>query len=62
MALRISLPFKLVKETKNTFRYGEVGKKGEFLDMPDAVVGTIYVKQDQMAGEAPEKIKVTITA
>ena len=62
MALRITLPFQLAKETKNTFRYGEVDKKGNFLDMPDAVVGTIYVKQDQMAGEAPKKIKVSITA
>ena len=62
MALKITLPFKLAKETKNTFRYGEVDRKGEFLDMPDAVIGTIYVKQDQMAGEAPDKIKVTVTA
>ena len=62
MSLRITLPFKLAKKTKNTFRYGEVDKKGNFLDMPDAVVGTIYVKQDQMAGEAPDTIKVSITA
>lgn len=62
MALKITLPFKLVKETKNTYRYGEVDRKGAFLDMPDAVVGTVYVKQDQFAGEAPDAITLTISA
>jgi len=60
--MKLTLPFKLAKETKNTYRFGEVDRKGNFLDMPDAVVGTVYVKQDQFAGEKPDTINVTIAA
>ena len=50
----------LVKVTQNTFRYAEVGPKGEVLDMRDSRVGTVYVKKNVFAGVQPQAILVTV--
>ncbi len=50
---KIEANFVFEKETKNTFRFTEVGDT-------DPIIGTIYIQKDALDLEKPEKIKVTV--
>ncbi len=54
------IPFKKEKETKRTFRYREVDEEGNFKDILDADVGTIYIKKTILGPNPSEIIQVII--
>jgi len=52
VAEKIEANFEFERETKNTYRFQEVGKT-------DPIIGTLYIQKDAL-DEQPEKIKVTV--
>ena len=48
----IEAEFEFERETKNTFRFQEVGET-------DPIIGVLYIQKDAL-DERPDKIKVTI--
>ena len=46
--------FELVKDTKNTYRYSEIG------NIPK--IGSLYVQKFAMGEEPPQHLKVTVEA
>ena len=51
---QFSAEFELLKDTKNTYRYSEVG------NIPK--IGNLYVQKFAMGEEAPQRPKVTVEA
>jgi hypothetical protein len=55
----VLVSFAMERETKNAFRFAEVDAKGKFVEMADAVVGTIYMKKSTIGDVAPKSIRAT---
>lgn len=53
MAEKLEAHFEFERETKNTFRFKEVGDT-------DPIIGTLYIQKDALDLEKPNKIKVTV--
>ncbi|GAH50128.1 unnamed protein product [marine sediment metagenome] len=52
MAEKLEAKFVFERETKNTYRFQEVGET-------DPIIGTLYIQKDAL-DEKPDKIKVTV--
>jgi len=52
MAEKLEANFVFERETKNTYRFQEVGKT-------DPIIGVLYIQKDAL-DEKPDKIKVTV--
>lgn len=57
-----TVTLKLVRETQNTYLFGELDSQGRPLDKFDkkGAVGTMYVRQHVFNGTRPDEITVTI--
>ena len=53
--MHIMLPFKLERETKNTYRYMEVGEEDK------QILKTIYIKKSALPTAPPKTVMVIIT-
>lgn len=59
--IKHALAFKLRNETPGTVRYSEVNVKGEEAKAGEGmVVGTLYVRKDQLGDTPPQSLKVTV--
>jgi len=55
--------FAFDRETKNTVRFAEVNDKGEQLSIPEAEIGTLYIKKRSLqrsGGKLPTMVTATI--
>lgn len=59
--VRHVLTFKLRNETPGAVRYSEVDAKGSEAKAGEGmVVGTLYVRKDQLGDTPPQALKVTV--
>lgn len=59
--MKMTIKFRMERETKGAVRYEEINAKDEAVEMADAKIGTLYVRKSAMGSEGiPTTLKVTI--
>lgn len=53
--------FQQKKETPGAVQYEEVGSDGKVVDMPNAKIGSIYLRKSGLGGSIPSVIDVTVS-